>query len=48
MPREDLKEEGLRPGPDFKKILNKVLYKKLDGKITTKKDELEYMRKILR
>ncbi len=43
---EDLKKIGIKSGPQFKKILIKILYAKLDGKVKTKKDELEYLRRI--
>jgi len=42
---QDLKNLGLKPGPQFKKILDKVLYAKIDGKIKTKKNELEEAKK---
>ncbi len=41
---DDLKAMGLKVGPAFKMILNKVLYDKMDGKLKSKKDELEYVR----
>jgi len=44
---EDLKNTGLKSGPRFKKILNKILYAKLDGKIRTKREEIKYLRKII-
>ncbi|MBI4974484.1 MAG: CCA tRNA nucleotidyltransferase [Candidatus Omnitrophica bacterium] len=43
-----LKRLGLKPGPDFKKILGKVLYKKIDGALKTKSDELEYVKGLIR
>ena len=36
---EDLKELGLKPGPQFKKILNKVFEARLDGRVKNKKEE---------
>lgn len=36
---DDLKQLGIKPGPQFKDILTKTLYAKIDGKIKTKKDE---------
>jgi len=42
---KDLKEIGLAPGPRYKKILNRILYAKLDGKIKTKKEEMELAKK---
>jgi len=45
---EDLRRLGLKPGPHFKKILDKVLFAKLDGKIKSKEEELGYVRKLIR
>jgi len=39
---EDLKKKGVKPGPHFKDIMEKALYAKLDGKIKTKAEELEF------
>jgi tRNA nucleotidyltransferase (CCA-adding enzyme) len=44
----DIKKEGVSPGPEYKDILKKILCRKLDGKLPTKKDELGYMRKLLK
>ena len=44
----DLKELGLKPGPNFKRILEKVLYKRIDGALKTKRDELEYARAVVK
>lgn len=41
----DLKEMGLKPGPEFKKILRKVLFEKLDKGLRTKKEEIDFLRK---
>lgn len=43
----DIKGLGLAPGPDFKRILKKVLYKKIDGDLKTKRDELKYVKKLI-
>ncbi|NQU95548.1 MAG: CBS domain-containing protein [Candidatus Omnitrophica bacterium] len=43
----DLKKLGLKPGPVYKKILDEILHKKIDGDIKTKKDELMYVKKML-
>lgn len=40
---DDLKKRGFKPGPIYKKILRELLYLKLDGKIKTKEDELEFL-----
>lgn len=39
---EDLKAMGARPCPQFKTILKKVLYAKIDGKVRTRAEELAY------
>ena len=43
----DIKKEGVSPGPRYKEILRKVLYEKLDGKLSAKKDEIKCMRNII-
>jgi len=45
---DDLKKMGLKEGPHFKDILTKILYAKLDGKVRTKKEELAYLRGLIR
>jgi tRNA nucleotidyltransferase (CCA-adding enzyme) len=45
---EDLIREGVSPGPRYKKILRLVLKKKLDGRLPTKKDEMKFLRELLR
>jgi len=42
---KDLKKIGLKPGPEFKNILEQVLFKKMDDKIYTKKEEVELVKK---
>ena len=37
---DDLHRLGFAPGPDYRRILNKVLEAKLNGKVKTKKEEL--------
>jgi tRNA nucleotidyltransferase (CCA-adding enzyme) len=44
---QDLIELGLKPGPIFHKILEEVLEARLDGKVETKEDELEFVRRRL-
>lgn len=44
---DDLKAMGLKMGPAFKVILNKVLYDKMDGKLKSKRDELKYARALV-
>ncbi len=41
---DDLKELGLKPGPQFAKLLKKTLIAKLDGSLKTKRDELNYVK----
>ncbi|MGD2279099.1 MAG: CBS domain-containing protein, partial [Candidatus Omnitrophota bacterium] len=40
-------KEGIAPGPRYKKLLDTVLYRKLDGKLATKQDEIDCLRKII-
>ncbi len=40
----DLLPLGLKPGPIFKKVLKEVRAAKLDGKLKTRKDELEFIK----
>ncbi|MDD5634572.1 MAG: CBS domain-containing protein, partial [Candidatus Omnitrophica bacterium] len=43
----DVIKMGVNPGPHFTKILHLVLCKKIDGGLKTKKDEFEYLKKIV-
>ncbi len=43
----DLMNLGLKPGPVFRKIMQDVLNAKLNGKVETREDELEYIQKYL-
>lgn len=45
---EDLSRLGLKAGPKFGKILDEILYAKLDGKVRTKKDELELAKRLIK
>jgi tRNA nucleotidyltransferase (CCA-adding enzyme) len=40
---EDLKSLGYKPSPRFKKILEEVLRAKLEGRVSTKREELRYV-----
>ena len=40
---EDLKRLGYRPSPRFKKILDGILRAKLEGRVSTKREELQYV-----
>ncbi|RKY42658.1 MAG: hypothetical protein DRP85_01965 [Candidatus Makaraimicrobium thalassicum] len=42
----DIKKEGIDPGPRYKEILRRILYRKLDRKLSTKKDEIRYMKQL--
>jgi len=44
---DDLKKLGLKPGPLYAKLLKKVLHRKIDGGLKTKKDELNFVKRIL-
>lgn len=39
---DDFKKIGIKPGPHFKEMMEKALYAKIDGKIRTKEEELNY------
>lgn len=45
---EDLQSLGLKPGPNFRKILRKLLYAKLDGAVKSKEDEILLIREWLK
>jgi len=40
---DDLKRLGMKPGPRFKDIFEKTLHAKIDGKLKTKKDEVQFV-----
>lgn len=44
----ELKSLGLSPGPEFKRILDKVLYAKVDSKLKSKAEEMEFARKLIK
>lgn len=44
----DLENIGLVPGKKFGLLLKKALYKKVEGKLKTKKDELDFIRRLSR
>lgn len=41
-------KEGIQPGPLYKKILDQILCRKLDEKLLTKQDEVEYLKKVVK
>ena len=43
----DLKIMGLKPCPDYKKILDKILFAKIDGKVRTKTEEMKFAKEIV-
>jgi tRNA nucleotidyltransferase (CCA-adding enzyme) len=45
---DDLKALGLKPSPEFKAIMTKLLYGKLDGRLITRKEELEYVKRLVK
>lgn len=40
----DLKDLGVIPGPEFKRILRQTLYRKINGMIKTKEEEIQFLR----
>jgi len=44
----DLKVLGIEPGPSYQKILERVFRAKLNGHVSTKEEELEFIRRSLR
>ncbi len=44
----DLRKLGLEPGPQFARILKGLLYARLDGRVKSKGDEVEYVRRTFR
>lgn len=45
---KELKALGLKPGPVYKRLLQKILYEKLDGRIRNKRDELKLAERLSR
>lgn len=45
---DDIKALGVKAGPHFSKIMEKILYKRLDGILKTKEEELEYAKKLVK
>jgi len=43
---DEIKALGVKAGPHFAKIVEKILYKKLDGILKTREEELEYAKKL--
>jgi tRNA nucleotidyltransferase (CCA-adding enzyme) len=44
----DIKAMGLKPSPDFGRMLKEVLYGRIDGRLKTKKDELAYVGRLIK
>ncbi len=44
---DDLIAIGIKPSSKFKEILNEVIYARLDGKIKTKEDEIEFVKHVV-
>lgn len=45
---EDLKQMGIEPGPVYSKILSELLDEKMRGRVKSREDEEEFVRKIIR
>jgi len=45
---EELKELGVKPGPIYSQILNKLLFAQLDGEVKNKRDEIQFVKNILK
>jgi tRNA nucleotidyltransferase (CCA-adding enzyme) len=43
----DLKKMGLKPGPVYRQVMEAVLDAKLDGTLKSKKDEIEFARRLI-
>jgi tRNA nucleotidyltransferase (CCA-adding enzyme) len=43
---DDIKALGVKAGPRFAEIIDRVLRKKLDGILKTREEELEYAKKL--
>ena len=44
---EDLKKLGIKPGPIYSHILNRLLYAQLDGEVNSKEDEIKFVTNLL-
>jgi tRNA nucleotidyltransferase (CCA-adding enzyme) len=42
---KDLRDLGISPGPVYKKILDTLLYARLDGKVETREEEINLVKK---
>ena len=45
---KELKELQIEPGPIYSQILNKLLCAQLDGEVKNKKDEIKFVKNILK
>jgi tRNA nucleotidyltransferase/poly(A) polymerase len=45
---KDLEELGVKPGPLYKEIINKIYREKINGKIKTREEELELLRVMIK
>jgi len=43
----DLKKMGLKPGPVYRQVMEAVLDARLDGKVKSQKDEIEFARQLV-
>ena len=44
----ELKGLGVSSGPSFKKILDKILDAKIDGRVKNRQDELDFVKRLVR
>lgn len=44
---DELKACGLKPGPDFKRVMEKMLHRKIDRGFKTRNDELKYAKELI-
>ena len=45
---KDIKQMGLEPGPIYREVLHSVLEARLDGKLKTKSEEIQFVKKYLK
>jgi hypothetical protein len=48
MSGDDIEDMGVRPGPIYKEVLNAVYKAKLDGKVNSKEEELDFAEKYIK
>lgn len=45
---DDIKALGVKAGPHFSKMMERILYKRIDGILKTKEEELKYAKKLVK